>query len=163
MSSGPFGNNTIGNMKNDMLAIKTIAVTNLDGEKVDLIAKYKGEPMLLIIYNNACLGCTGRAIPLAYQFQQNNAAIQVIGIHSNFGNTEITKEDIKSIFTSGEVPFPIYMDKDHSVYDQFESEGTPQWLLINKEGKLFRSVFGSQEGAQNRLSYAIEELMSHHQ
>ena len=139
--------------------IKSIIVTDLNGNKVDLIRKYAGKPLVLVIYNNACIGCTGRAIPLAYDYQQNNDAIQVIGIHSNFGNAEVTKEDIKSIFTSGEVPFPIFLDKDHTVYDQFDSEGTPQWILITGEGKLYRSVFGSQEGAQNRLSYAIEALI----
>lgn len=139
--------------------IESIEVTDFEGQRVNLMHIYKGKPLLLIIYNNACLGCTGRAIPLAYDFQQSNASVQVIGIHSNFGSLEVTKEEIKSIFTSGEVPFPIYIDKNHKVYDQFNSEGTPQWVLITREGELYRSFFGSQEGAQNRLGYALDELL----
>jgi hypothetical protein len=27
---------------------------------------------------------------------------------------------------------PIFLDEGHLVYDQFDSEGTPQWLLITK-------------------------------
>ena len=147
-------------INNDIKMIESIIVTDFDGNKVDLLTEYKGIPLLLIIYNNACLGCTGRAIPLAYEFQQNNPFIQVIGIHSNFGNIEVTREDIQSIFTSGEVPFPIYIDKNHSVYDQFEAEGTPQWILITGEGELYKSVFGSMDGAQNRLAYALEALVT---
>ena len=139
--------------------IDSVIVNDLDGNKVDLLAEYMGKPLVLIIYNNKCLGCTGRAIPLAYDYQQNNPNIQVIGIHSNFGGEEITKEDIRGIFTSGEVPFPIYIDKDRRVYNQFNSEGTPHWVLITSGGELFRSFFGSQEGAQNRLSYALEALV----
>ncbi|MDD3480058.1 MAG: redoxin domain-containing protein [Paludibacteraceae bacterium] len=139
--------------------IESIHVTDLDGRKIDLLTEYKDKALVLIIYNNSCLGCTGRAIPLAYDFQQNNPSIQVIGIHSNFGGTKTTKEAIKSIFTSGEVPFPIYIDENHQVFDQFESAGTPQWILITPKGELFRSIFGSQDGAQNRLFYAIEELI----
>lgn len=139
--------------------IELINVFDLEGIAVNLISKYKGKPLLLIIYNNDCLGCTGRAIPLAYDFQQTHDSIQVIGIHSNFKNREATKEDIKNIFTSGENPFPIYIDKQHKVFDQFNSEGTPQWILINNKGELYRSIFGSQEGAQNRLSYALEALV----
>ncbi len=139
--------------------INSILVTDLDGRKLDLLSEYKDKALVLIIYNNSCLGCTGRAIPLAYDFQQNNPSIQVIGIHSDFGGTKTTKEAIKSIFTSGEVPFPIYMDENHQVFDQFESAGTPQWILITPKGDLFRSIFGSQDGAQNRLFYAIEELV----
>ena len=139
--------------------IESILVTDLDGRKIDLLTEYKNKALVLIIYNNSCLGCTGRAIPLAYDFQQRNPSIQVIGIHSDFGGTKTTKEAIKSIFTSGEVPFPIYMDENHQVFDQFESAGTPQWILITHKGELFRSIFGSQDGAQNRLFYAIEELI----
>ncbi len=139
--------------------IKNISVNNLDGAKINLIEEYKGKPLLLVFYNNKCLGCTGRAIPLAYKYQQEYNAIQVVGIHSNFGDEEVSKEDIKSIFTSKELPFPIYIDENHKVYDDFNCEGTPQWILLTSNGEIFRSIFGSQLGVQNRLSYALEELI----
>lgn len=82
--------------------IQSIHVKDLDGVAVDLMAAYKNKVMLLIIYNNDCLGCTGRAIPLAYEFQQKYPSIQVAGIHADFVNREGTKASIKSIFTSGE-------------------------------------------------------------
>lgn len=140
--------------------IDPIIVNDFFDSEVDLMTKYKGKPLVLLFYNNSCIGCTGRAIPLAYEFQQNYESIQVIGIHSNFGNNNTTEADIKSIFTIDELPFPIYIDKNHKVYDDFNCEGTPQWVLITRQGKLFRSIFGSQLGAQNRLSYALEELVN---
>ena len=140
--------------------IESIKVQDFDFAEINLMEKYKGKPLLIILYNNQCLGCTGRAIPLAYEFQQKFETLQVIGIHSNFGAIKTTETDIKSIFTIDELPFPIYLDEGHKVYDQFQSEGTPQWLLISADGHLFRSVFGSQEVTQNRLSYALEELCS---
>ena len=78
--------------------IESINVFDLEGVAVNLISKYKGKPLVLIIYNNDCLGCTGRAIPLAYDFQQMYDSIQVIGIHADFKNREATKEAIKNIF-----------------------------------------------------------------
>ncbi|WP_282148120.1 TlpA family protein disulfide reductase [Algibacter lectus] len=138
--------------------IESIHVLDLDGVATDLMELYKNKVLLIIIYNNDCLGCTGRAIPLAYEFQQKYPSIQVAGIHADFVNREGTKASIKSIFTSGENPFPIYIDKHHQVYDQFKSEGTPQWLLISEKGELFRSIFGSQDNAKNRLFYALESL-----
>ncbi|WBX78405.1 redoxin domain-containing protein [Tenacibaculum ovolyticum] len=139
--------------------IQTILVKDLNGIEIDLMTSYKNEVLLLIIYNNDCLGCTGRAIPLAYEFKLKYPSIKVVGIHADFVNREGTKASIKSIFTSGENPFPIYIDEHHKVYDQFNAEGTPQWLLISKNGELFRSIFGSQENAQNRLYYALESLV----
>lgn len=140
--------------------IDSIMVQDFALNEIDLIKKYKGNPLLIIIYNNQCLGCTGRAIPLAYEYQQEFESLQVVGIHTNFGKNKTTENDIKSIFTIDELPFRIYLDEQHKVYDQFHSEGTPQWLLITKEGQLYRSIFGSQAGTQNRLLYALEELCS---
>lgn len=142
------------------MKIEAIKVQDFDYNEVDLIKKFNAKPLLLIIYNNQCLGCTGRAIPLAYDFQQEYKNLQVIGIHSNFGTINITEKDIKSIFTKDELPFPIYLDNNHKVYDQFNSDGTPQWILITAKGILYRSIFGSQAGAQNRLMYALEDLCS---
>jgi peroxiredoxin len=138
--------------------IQSLNVLDLDGIATDLLALYKNKILLAIIYTNDCLGCTGRAIPLAYDFQQKYPSIQVVGIHADFVNREGNKANIKSVFTSGEIPFPIYIDKNHQVYDQFKSEGTPQWLLFVENGELFRSIFGSQDNAKNRLYYALESL-----
>ncbi len=140
--------------------IESIRVQDFDSNELDLIELYKGKPLLIIIYNNQCLGCTGRAIPLAYQYQQEYDNLQVIGIHTNFGKNLITEKDIKSIFTKDELPFPIYLDDGHKVYDQFNSDGTPQWLLITTEGSLYRSIYGSQAGSQNRLMYALDNICS---
>lgn len=139
--------------------IQSIPVLDLDGVPIDLMTTFRNTVLLIIIYNNDCLGCTGRAIPLAYEFQQQYPAIQVVGIHADFVNREGTKANIKSVFTSGETPFPIFIDEQHKVFDQFNSEGTPQWLLISEKGELFRSIFGSQDNAQNRLFYALESLV----
>lgn len=140
--------------------IEAINITDFQQKSINLIEEFKGIPLLLIIYNNRCLGCTGRAIPLAYDLQQEFKAIKVIGIHSDFNNENTTEDDIKSIFTINDLPFPIFIDKDHKVYDQFNSEGTPQWLLINSNGILERSIFGSQSGSKNRLLYAIESIIN---
>ncbi|WP_452601497.1 TlpA family protein disulfide reductase [Pontimicrobium sp. MEBiC06410] len=140
--------------------IQAIKVKDLDYLEVNLMIKYKNKPLLLLFYNNACLGCTGRAIPLAHKFKQDYKKIQVVGIHVNFGNAKTTKEEIKSIFTINNLPFPIYLDETKSVYDSFKCEGTPHWVIINKQGDVYRSIFGSQYGAQNRLYYAIESLIN---
>ncbi|MRT92906.1 redoxin domain-containing protein [Ancylomarina sp. 16SWW S1-10-2] len=148
------------NFTNKDTNIASIQVQDFNSTEINLMEEYKGKPLLIIIYNNQCLGCTGRAIPFAYQCQQKFETLQVIGIHSNFGKNRTTEEDVKSIFTINELPFPIYLDQEHKVYDLFQSEGTPQWLLITADGQLSRSIFGSQEGAQNRLMYALEELLA---
>lgn len=138
---------------------RSIHVQDFKGDIINLRDKYNDKPLLLLFYNNSCLGCTGRAIPLAHKIQTEYKQIQVIGIHSNFNSNKITEDDIKSIFTIKEIPFPIFIDENHQLYDEFECEGTPHWLLIDKNGVVINSIFGSQSNAQNRLYYSIDELI----
>lgn len=113
---------------------------------------------LILFYNNDCLGCTGRAIPLAYELQNEYSFLHLIVIHSSFGARNYSAEDIQSIFTSGEAPFPIYMESSHELYDYFDCNGTPHWVLMNEEGEILHSIFGSQEGSQMKLDFAIREF-----
>ncbi len=133
-------------------------VKTLEGNSVDLYAVFPNTHLLLLIYNNRCLGCTGRALPLAYELKNAFSAVEVIGIHSNFGGETVTAADIKGVFVSGTLPFPIFIDDDASLYQMFNSEGTPQWVLITPDKTVYRSIFGSQDNAKNRLYYALESL-----
>lgn len=142
------------NKKIDNFLVKT-----LDGEQLDLMLEYEGKPLLVLFFNIQCLGCVGRAIPLAYDFLQEFEGLNVVAIHSNFGPVEVTKEEILNIFTDQQLPYPIHFDYGKENYEKFECEGTPHWLLIDKEGQIIRSFFGSQENAQTRLVYALEELI----
>lgn len=140
--------------------MENLTLFDLNGQSIRLDQLIDGKASLLLFYNNQCLGCTGRAIPYAYELQQDFPEAQVIGIHSNFNGLQATKQEINEVFTSGESPFPIFNDNGRKLYDHFKAEGTPHWVLFNKEGKMINSVFGSQANAQNRLWYALNELES---
>lgn len=141
------------------MKIDNIKVNTLDNKTIDLMAEFKGKSMLILFFNIKCLGCVGRAIPLAFEYAKNFPNLSVIGIHTSFTDEVITSTDILNIFTRKELPFPIYFDINKINYEQFKCEGTPHWVLIDKSGHVYRSFFGSQEGAQQRIFYALEEMM----
>lgn len=134
------------------------ALFDLEGKAFELRKLIADKPTLLLLYNNQCLGCTGRAIPYAYELQQEFSDIQVIGVHSNFNGRQATKQEINEIFTASKAPLPIYNDDGRKLYDELNAEGTPHWVLYNEKGELINSIFGSQPNAQNRLWYALREL-----
>lgn len=138
--------------------VEEIIVKSLDGETINLMEVSTGKPRLVLFFNIQCLGCVGRAIPLAYDYLQEFENLNVVAIHTAFGKEVVTKDDIINIFTSKELPYPIYFDIEKTNYEKFECEGTPHWILMDKEGNVTRSIFGSQDGSQNRLIYALEEL-----
>ncbi|MDO5522417.1 MAG: redoxin domain-containing protein [Bacteroidia bacterium] len=140
------------------MKIKEITVKSLDGETVDIAEIYRGKNLLILFFNIQCLGCVGRAIPLAYDYLHEFKNLNVTAIHTPFGKEIVTQEDIINVFTRKKLPFPIYFDIEKTNYEKFECEGTPHWILMDKQGNVTRSIFGSQENAQTRLLYALEEL-----
>lgn len=117
-----------------------------------------GEPHLLLFYHTHCLGCTGRAIPLAYEFQKQYSTLKVLLIHANLGVHQLQQQEILSVFVEGKSPLPIYVDENASLYKQFNAEGTPHWIFLNEKGEVENSIFGSQANAQNRLMYSLDGL-----
>lgn len=143
-----------------MNRVDKIQVKTLEDELTDLMQEYANSPMLVLFFNIRCLGCVGRAIPLAYDYSNEFPNLKVVAIHTSFGKEVVTKNDIMGIFTTKEMPIPIFFDINQDNYTKFECEGTPHWLMFNKKGELFRSFYGSQDGAQTRLMYALDELVS---
>jgi peroxiredoxin len=136
-----------------------IQLTTLEASSVSLKELFKkGKVNLLLFYNTYCLGCTGRAIPFAYELTQKFPELNLIVIHTNFGNQTFSKAEILDIFRTKTSPFAIYIDPHQAAYKHFECEGTPHWVVLDQELKIFRSIFGSQNQSQNRLFYALESL-----
>ncbi len=120
----------------------------------------KNKLNLILFYNTNCLGCTGRAIPLAYKLHKEHSFLALTVIHSSFRKEPFTKEEVLSVFTDQESPIPIYRELNHELYDYFECEGTPHWVLMNDKKEILHTFFGSQEGSQMKLQYAVEEYAS---
>lgn len=118
----------------------------------------KGKVNLLLFYNTYCLGCTGRAIPFAYELAKEFSDLNLIVIHTNFGNQSFSKKEILDIFTSKTSPFDIYIDPKAEAYNYFNCEGTPHWIILDQKLDIYRSIFGSQNQSQQRLLYALESL-----
>lgn len=118
----------------------------------------KNKLNLVLFYNTNCLGCTGRAIPLAYDLQKEYDFIELIVVHSNFRPQPFEAEEVLSVFVDQKSPIPIYREEKHALFSHFDCDGTPHWLILDDEGEVKHSIFGSQDGAQIKLGYAIQEF-----
>lgn len=120
----------------------------LEGDKVNI----------LLFYNTNCLGCTGRAIPFGYELMQKNLdQLNLIVVHVDFAAKETSSEEILDIFHTKTSPFPIYKDQAAALYNALNCEGTPHWIVLSDKGEVLNSIFGSQDNAQMRLQYILEE------
>ena len=87
--------------------------------------------------------------------------MNVLGIHSNFEGPEYTNDEIIENLKSLHVRFPVFRDAGMATtFHDYQAGGTPHWVLVDKNGKVVRSIFGSDPNrALLWLDYAIiEEL-----
>ena len=128
--------------------------------KVPHPSDFRGKPLLILFFYLGCAGCTGRAIPFANRMvYEHGERISVLGIHSNFEGPEYSDDDITGKLRSLHARFPFFRDSGlATTFYDYQAAGTPHWILVNKEGKVIRSIFGSDpDRALLRLDYAIIE------
>ena len=123
---------------------------------------FKGKPLLILFFYLGCPGCVGRAIPFATKLAyEHGDKMNVLGIHSNFEGPEYTNDEIIENLKSLHVRFPVFRDAGMATtFHDYQAGGTPHWVLVDKNGKVVRSIFGSDPNrALLWLDYAIiEEL-----
>jgi peroxiredoxin len=134
-------------------------LNNLESKEVELSQLLLEDKInLLLFYNTNCLGCTGRAIPFGYDlWKKNPNKLNLIVVHVDFGIKEHKTEEILDIFHTKASPFPIYRDQAAALYNALDCEGTPHWIVLSDKGEVLNSIFGSQDNAQMRLHYMLEE------
>lgn len=122
------------------------------------LAELRGRYVLLLFYNLGCTGCVGRGLPLAQRIQDLYPDLQVVLIHSDFGRQTYSEDEILAEARKQHLQLEQYRDEGHTTYDAYGAEGTPHWVLIAPDGKLYRSFFGSMQQAQVRMDYVLREL-----
>ena len=138
-------------------------IERLGKDEVPDYEKLKGKPLLILFFYLGCPGCTGRAIPfankMAYEYTDK---INIIGIHNNFEGPEYNDDDIVEKLKSLYVRFPVFKDSGlASTFYKYQAAGTPHWILVNREGNVIRTIFGSDPNrALLRLDYALTEELS---
>lgn len=122
---------------------------------------FLGKPVLILIFSLGCPGCVGRAIPFANKMvYEYGDRLQVLGIHTNFEGVDFPREKFQAAKEELFIRFPFYKDKhfNDTFYD-YGAGGTPHWILVDKEGKVVYSIFGSDpNNALLRLDLKIVEL-----
>lgn len=137
------------------------SIESIFDETVPNVADFYGKPLLILIFSLGCPGCLGRAIPFANKMvYEYGEKIQVFGIHTNFEGVDFPVEKFQSAKEELYIRFPFFKDKNfHDTFYDYGAGGTPHWILVDKEGKVIYSIFGSDpNNALLRLDLKIVEL-----
>ena len=158
-------------MENNRLNLNQIEINNLlpdwsissisNDDLVPIVDDFKGNPLLILFFNLGCPGCLGRAIPYANRLVlEKGDDINLLGIHTNFESIEFSEAQFVKAKEEFFIRFPFYKDKNFdTTFLNYGAGGTPHWILVNAEGEVVYSIFGSDpNNALLRLDLKIEEL-----
>lgn len=131
-------------------------------EDVPKTTDFEGKPLLILFFSLGCPGCLGRAIPYANLLvYENGKKLNVIGIHTNFEGVDFSMEQFQDAQEKYRIRFPFYKDFNYdTTFLDYGAGGTPHWVLVDKEGVVIYSIFGSDpNNALLRLDYLINDLI----
>ncbi|THF69805.1 TlpA family protein disulfide reductase [Deinococcus sp. Arct2-2] len=132
------------------------------GEPVPPPAQWT-RPGVVMTFNLECPGCVSRGIPFLKRLNAEfGERAEVLALHTSFGHRLLEREDVEPTLIRfaqnfARLPFPVALDVSGDLARAWHTEGTPHTLAFAAGGELLRSVYGSQENAQTRLWYLLEE------
>ena len=120
-------------------------------------------PGLVMTFNLECPGCVSRGIPFLKRLHAEfGDSVHLLAVHTSHGHRLLPRGEVvptlqKFARDYAKLPFPVALDLSGDLARGWHTEGTPHWLAFAPGGELIRSVYGSQENAQTRLQYLLEE------
>jgi len=118
------------------------------------LEKLRGKVIAIHTFQMLCPGCVLHGIPQAQKVSAifDPDHIVVLGLHTVFEHHEGMQEKSLSAFLHEfRVRFPVAIDKpsDQQSIPQtmrlYDMQGTPSWLLIDRDGNLRHHIFGQIE------------------
>jgi thiol-disulfide isomerase/thioredoxin len=110
----------------------------------------RGRVVLVEAFQMLCPGCVRYGLPQVQRVQRAFPEVAVVGIHTVFEHHEVTGPDALAVFLSEfGIDFPVGIDRHEDgqavpvTMRRYGLRGTPSTLLIDREGRLRFSHFGS--------------------
>jgi peroxiredoxin len=132
-------------------------VFKTDGKKVLTSDNLKGKTALLVFFATWCGPCRAELPAIEkkiWQKQKNNKSFMLITIGREHSLAELLKFKKDNKFT-----FPMVPDSGRIIYSQFAPQLIPRTYLINKNGKIIRSIIGfNKEEFEETVKVLEEEL-----
>ena len=114
---------TVGNRARDF------RLESLDGKKISL-GDHKGSVVLVNFWATWCAPCRAEIpdIEAAYQAHKDNDFV-VLGI-----NVQEPSEEVESFVNALNMTYPVLLDEEGKVWQEYRGLGLPMSLLVDREG-----------------------------
>lgn len=116
------------------------------------LAEQRGRVVLVEAFQMLCPGCVSHGLPQAQRVQRTFPDVAVIGLHTVFEHHEAMPPSALRVFLSEyRITFPVGIDRHEDggttpvTMGTYGLRGTPSTLLIDRAGRLRRSIFGAPD------------------
>ena len=118
----------------------------------------KGRPVLVEFWD-FCRPNSIRTLPYlkAWHARYASLGLRVIGIHSSGFEPSEDPEAVAAAVSRLGIEYPVVVDVDHVIWQEYENLGWPTRYLFNGDQRLFEYHFG--EGGYAETELAIQELL----
>lgn len=118
----------------------------------------RGRPVLIEFWD-FCRPNSMRTLPyvIAWHERYEPDGLRVIGVHSSGFPPSVDPEAVQDAVTRLQVPYPVVVDTELQIWQEYGNLGWPARYLFNQEGRLFDFHYG--EGGYDETEAAIQELL----
>lgn len=112
-------------------------LTTLDGEEVSL-SDFRGEPVMINFWATWCPPCKAEMPDMQKFYEETGMTI----ISVNMTSSERSRENVPKFVDEYEITFPVLMDEDSEVSDQYEAYQLPTTYFLDKDGEIHFKLAG---------------------
>ena len=118
----------------------------------------RGRPVLIEFWD-FCRPNSMRTLPylIGWHERYEPEGLRVIGVHSSGFPPSVAPEAVQDAVARLKVPYPVVVDTDLQIWQEYGNLGWPARYLFNQEGRLFDFHYG--EGGYAETEAAIQELL----
>ena len=117
-----------------------------------------GRPVLIEFWD-FCRPNSIRTLPYmrAWHQRYQELGLRVIGVHASGFEPSADADAVREAVARLEVPYPVVVDVEYEIWQQYGNLGWPARYLFTQEGLLFEYHYG--EGGYQETEQAIQELL----
>jgi hypothetical protein len=118
----------------------------------------RGRPVLIEFWD-FCRPNSIRTLPYmkAWDERYRDAGLRVIGVHDSGFPPSAEPEAVIAAVERLEVAYPVVVDVEHEIWEEYGNLGWPARYLFDRDGLLFEYHYG--EGGYEETELAVQELL----
>ncbi len=113
------------------------------------MADLKGKVVLIDFWTYSCINCV-RTLPYLKEWYQryHKEGFVIIGVHAPEFEFEKNINNVKNAIAKYQIPYPIMLDNEYTLWQAYENQYWPAHYLIDKNGKVVYQHFGEGNYAE---------------